>query len=150
MVPEVENFEPMNAQDDKNVQEEMKLAEAISPSPSIEHQESLAQPPEEHKNSPSNTSFKDVLANGHSKIDLAFVLRDHYAGDTLFHKILIKPKDFQIFEHQEELIHLKLKNQELLCISDYMHKGQSVKEIVIDEAHSLLAHLGTHKTLAYL
>ncbi len=31
-----------------------------------------------------------------------------------------------------------------------MHKGRSIKEVVIDEAHSLLAHLGTCKTLAYL
>ncbi len=45
---------------------------------------------------------------------------------------------------------MKLEDCELLCIPDYVHKGRSVKEIVIDEAHSLLAHLGTRKTLAYL
>ncbi|PBK82975.1 hypothetical protein ARMGADRAFT_884079, partial [Armillaria gallica] len=75
---------------------------------------------------------------------------DRYAGDTLFRKILAKPKDFRNFEHCNGLIFLKLEDRELLCIPDYVHKGRSIKEVVIDEAHSLLAHLGTRKTLAYL
>ncbi len=54
MVPKVETFEPASEQSNENVQEETKLAEAISPSSLIEHQEPLAQPPEEHENLPSN------------------------------------------------------------------------------------------------
>ncbi len=53
-VPKVETFEPVSEQSNENVQEETKLVEAISPSSSIEHQEPLAQPPEEHENLPSN------------------------------------------------------------------------------------------------
>ncbi len=81
----IKTFEPESTQDNENMQEGMKLAEAISPLPSsIENQEPLAQPPEKHENSPNNTSFMDVLANRHPKIDLAFVLRDRYAGNNLF------------------------------------------------------------------
>ncbi|SJL12635.1 uncharacterized protein ARMOST_16064 [Armillaria ostoyae] len=151
LLPENEAFEHANAQDELEVkaQDETKLAEAKSSS-SIEHQVPRTRPHVEDENSSSNTSLIDVLANGLPKIDLAFVLRDRYAGDTLFQKILAKPKDFRNFEHRNGLIFLKLEDRELLCIPDYVHKGRSIKEIVIDEGHSLLAHLGTRKTLAYL
>ncbi len=143
-VIEDEAVEPVNVQDKTN---EVTRAEAILSSSLIEQQVPLAQSPE---NPDLRTSFMDILANGHSKIDLAFVLWDCYAGDTLFRKILAKPKDFRNFKHHDGLIFLKLKDRELLCIPNYVHKGRSIKEVVIDEAHSLLAHLGTCKTLAYL
>ncbi len=134
-----------------NVQDKMKIdknqVETIS---ELEQQVPQAQPPVEDKNSLSDTSLMDVIANRQSKIDLVFVLQDRYAGNNLFWKILAKPKDFCNFEHQNGLIYLKLEDRELLCIPDYVHKGWSVKEIVINRTHSLLAHLGTRKTLAYL
>ncbi len=43
-----------------------------------------------------------------------------------------------------------MEDRELLCIPDLIYKGRSIKDIVIDEGHSLLAHLGSRKTLAYL
>ncbi|SJL14216.1 uncharacterized protein ARMOST_17672 [Armillaria ostoyae] len=100
LVPENEAFEHADAQDELEVkvQDETKLAEAKSSS-STEHQVPQTQPPVEDVNPSRNASLIDVLANGLPKIDLSFVLRDRYAGDTLFQKILAKPKDFRNFEH---------------------------------------------------
>ncbi len=64
--------------------------------------------------------------------------------------MLAKPKDFHNFECRDGLIFIKFEDCEFLCIPSYVHKGRSIKEIVIDEAHSLLAHLESRKMLAYL
>ncbi len=48
------------------------------------------------------------------------------------------------------LIYLKLNKQRLLCIPDIIVNKRGVRELVIDKAHSVLAHLGYHKTLSYL
>lgn len=45
---------------------------------------------------------------------------------------------------------MKLKDQKVLCIPKLTVNGQSIREHVIDEAHSLLAHLGPRQTLDYL
>ncbi|PBK73732.1 hypothetical protein ARMSODRAFT_879965, partial [Armillaria solidipes] len=90
------------------------------------------------------------ISEGHSAINLSVYLCNNYSRDPLFHKILAKPKEFCNFEQRDSLIFIKLEDQELLCIPDYEYKGQSAKEIVIDGAHSLLAHLESHKMLSYL
>ncbi len=95
-------------------------------------------------------SLQGHVSEGHSAMNLIFVLRNRYVNDSLFRKVLAKPKDFRNFELRDGLIFIKFEDRELLCIPDYIHKGQSIKEVVIDEAHSLLAHLGSQKTLSYL
>ncbi len=65
--------------------------------------------------------------------------------------MLAKPKEFQNFEVTDNgLIYLKLNEQHLLCIPDIIVNTCGVRELVIDEAHSVLAHLGYRKTLSYL
>ncbi|KAJ3979206.1 hypothetical protein F5890DRAFT_1396608, partial [Lentinula detonsa] len=59
-------------------------------------------------------------------------------------------KDFRNFEIQDGYIYVKLKDRKLLCIPRVLTEGRSVREIIIDEAHCLLAHLSSKKTLAYL
>ncbi|KAF8836740.1 hypothetical protein BDN67DRAFT_864221, partial [Paxillus ammoniavirescens] len=38
----------------------------------------------------------------------------------------------------------------VLCIPSVLDKGRNVHELVLSQAHSILAHLGTWKTLEYL
>ncbi|PBK96556.1 hypothetical protein ARMGADRAFT_923218, partial [Armillaria gallica] len=90
------------------------------------------------------------VSEGCLAINLTFVLHDRYMNDDLFKKILAKSKDFYNFECRDGLIFIKFEDCELLCIPSYVHKGRSIKEIVINGAHSLFAHLESHKTLAYL
>ena len=50
----------------------------------------------------------------------------------------------------DQLVYLKESDKRILCIPKVIIQGRSTWEIVISEAHSLLAHLGTNKTLDYL
>jgi hypothetical protein len=50
----------------------------------------------------------------------------------------------------EGLIYLRVNGGKVLCILKILVEGWNVQELVIKEAHSVLAHLGTTKTLMYL
>ena len=50
----------------------------------------------------------------------------------------------------DNLFYLKEADRKVLCIPKILIKGWCAREIVIPEAHSLLAHLGVSKTLDYL
>jgi len=77
-------------------------------------------------------------------------LQGKYTEDPFFKAILERPKEFRNFESKDRLIYLKEGDRQLLCIPKALIQGRSVREIVISEAHSMLAHLGSSKTLHYL
>jgi hypothetical protein len=83
-------------------------------------------------------------------IDLIKELQGRYKEDTILRSIIEKPKEFRNFEVKDELVYLKLDGRSLLCIPKITISGRSVHEIIISEAHSIVAHLGTSKTLNYL
>ncbi|KAJ3790075.1 hypothetical protein GGU10DRAFT_247934, partial [Lentinula aff. detonsa] len=83
-------------------------------------------------------------------IDLETKIRNQYGSDRFFKTILDRPKDYRNFEVLEGLIYLNLDDRKVLGIPDVVIQGRRARELVIDEAHSLLAHLGYSKTLAYL
>ena len=91
-----------------------------------------------------------LLAQGRMGIDLMSELQGRYNEDPFFRTILDKPKEFRNFEAKEQLIYLKKDDRRVLCIPKVLIKGRSAREIVISEAHSMLAHLGSNKTLDYL
>ncbi|KAF9002403.1 hypothetical protein BDZ89DRAFT_884923, partial [Hymenopellis radicata] len=92
----------------------------------------------------------DILTSGRAGIDLKATIRDRYAGDPVFRAVLAKPKEFRNFDVADGLVYLRLGEQRLLCVPLLHLNGRNLREIIIDEAHSLLAHLGYRKTLAYL
>ena len=47
-------------------------------------------------------------------------------------------------------MYLKVQECKLLCIPNIIIRGRNTCEIVLSEAHSLLAHLGANKTLDYI
>ena len=83
--------------------------------------------------------------------DLLDAVRKGYEHDRTFKRILEAPNQFKNFETKDGLIYLKDKGYQLLCIpADMIINGKSLREVFISEAHSLLAHLSSVKTLAYL
>jgi len=77
--------------------------------------------------------------------------KGRYKEDTFFGKILETPKAFKNFTLTEDgFIRLKLPDRNVICIPDIRIGEQTLREMVIDQAHSLLAHLGSRKTLSYL
>jgi hypothetical protein len=103
-----------------------------------------------HEEQGPDTSLVGVISGGRDGLDLLAVLKDKYGQDTFFKTILDKLKDYRNFEVDNGLVYVKLQDRKLLCIPKIIVDGRNVREIVIAEAHSLLAHLGVAKTLAYL
>ena len=83
-------------------------------------------------------------------LDIWSELRGKYLDDSFFRTILEKPNEFRNFESKEGLIYLKENDRRVLCIPKVTIQGRSAREIVIAEAHSMLAHLGASKTIDYL
>ncbi|KAE9401245.1 hypothetical protein BT96DRAFT_745930, partial [Gymnopus androsaceus JB14] len=98
----------------------------------------------------TNTSLLAALTASRSKLDLEVILKNQYKNDSIFKKIIDKPKDFQNFEVSDGLVYLKLRDRKVLCIPKLTINGRNIRECIIDEAHSLLAHLGPKKTMDYL
>ena len=99
---------------------------------------------------PLDTALTDLVSSSQEGIDLLSELRKNYHKDPFFELILKKPKEYRNFEVENGLVYLKEKESRLICIPKVLINGRSAREIVISEAHSLLAHLGASKTLDYL
>ena len=98
----------------------------------------------------TNASLADVILESNAEIDLFEELKGHYHEDPMYKSIMDKPKEFRNFEVKDDLIYLKENGRKLLCIPKILVKNRNLREIIISEAHSILAHLGAHKTLHYL
>jgi len=98
----------------------------------------------------SDASLLDVVSQSEQGIDLLNELRGKYGLDPAFQSIIKNPGDFSNFEVSDQIVYLKQSDKHVLCIPKTLIQGRSAREIVIAEAHSLLAHLGASKTLDYL
>ena len=77
-------------------------------------------------------------------------VKDHYKSDLFFKMILDLLKTYYNFEQRDKYIVLKFQDCSVICIPDIMLDGCKVRECLIAQARSVLAHLGAAKTLAYL
>ena len=91
-----------------------------------------------------------IVSQSNLELDLLNEIQGQYHLDPAFQTILQRPGDFRNFEVVDDLIYLKEADRKVLCIPKILIKGRSSREIVISEAHSLLAHLGVSKMLDYL
>jgi hypothetical protein len=92
----------------------------------------------------------DSVSQSLEGLDSLAELKGKYELDPTFQMILKRPGDFRNFEVEGHLIYLKESENKVLCIPKVLIQGRSAREIVISEAHSMLAHLGANKTLDYL
>ena len=99
---------------------------------------------------PAEGTLLNIVSQSLQGLDLLVELKGKYGSDIFFRSIINKPNDFRNFEVKEQLIYLKKEDTRVLCIPKIEIQGRSVREIVIAEAHSMLAHLGASKTLDYL
>jgi len=95
-------------------------------------------------------SLPRMLSTSESGIDIIREIKGRYQEDQFFKKILDDPKSFRNFSVENSVIYLKEREKTLLCVPKIVVNGRNVREIIISEAHSILAHLGSHKTLDYL
>ncbi|KAF9441264.1 hypothetical protein P691DRAFT_622124, partial [Macrolepiota fuliginosa MF-IS2] len=95
-------------------------------------------------------TFIDALNGGRDGINILSEIQGKYAQDSFFRDIMENPKEFKNFSVRNELIYLKENDAECLCVPKVLVNGRNIHEVLIHEAHSLLAHLGPHKTLGKL
>jgi hypothetical protein len=112
--------------------------------PSTENTEhTVATPPE--------GTLINMVSQSLQGLDLLAEIRGKYELDSTFKPILEKPKEFRNFEVDGQLVYLRKQGTtRVLCIPKIVIQGRNAREIVIAEAHSMLAHLGASKTLDYL
>ena len=68
-------------------------------------------------------------------------IKGRYKEDLFFQKILDMPRAFKNFELTSDgFIRLKLHDRDVLCIPDVKVGKRKLHKMVIDQAHSLLAH----------
>lgn len=101
----------------------------------------------DHVTAPNLT---DVISEGNPTIQFPDDIRGKYGLDKFFSKILANPTHFRNFEVDNGLVFLKRDNRKMLCIPNIKLGTRSAREIIINHAHSILAHLGTRKTMYYI
>jgi hypothetical protein len=77
-------------------------------------------------------------------------VKSRYNENSFFKMIMDSLKIYRNFEEWDGYIRLKMKEQSTICMPDILIDGWKAREHLITQAHSVLAHLGTVKTLAYL
>jgi hypothetical protein len=118
-----------------------------SPKSSSSHNEAINRVVEERDSWPQGPADPVVYPD---EGDLQERVRNQYQSDMFFQKVLDAPKEFRNFEVNDGIIRVRLRDRTPICIPETTVEGRRLPEIVIDQAHSLLAHLGADKTLSYL
>ena len=77
-------------------------------------------------------------------------LKGHYEEDPAFKPILENLSNYTNFEIKRDLIFFRSEGVKCLTVPDIKINDQSIRETIIHQGHSILAHLGGHKTLTYL
>lgn len=98
----------------------------------------------------SNALLLGIVSQSTPGLDLLAEFCGKYGLDPTFQSILARPRDFLNFKVDGQLVYLKRPEGRVLCIPKILVQGRSAHEVVILEAHSMLAHLGAGKTLDYL
>ncbi|KAJ3561001.1 hypothetical protein NP233_g10470 [Leucocoprinus birnbaumii] len=107
------------------------------------------------KGSPPHTTLHDpslinLLHKAPSRIDILSAIHNQYHKDPLFRTIISSPKEHRNFRLDDGLLLINIQGLEQLCILNITINKHSIYEILISEAHSLLAHLGVKRTCDYL
>ena len=98
------------------------------------------------------TQPENILLEASSDLGLKFpdCIRNKYEDDKFFLPILANPEEFTNFAVRDGLIYFISEGIETIAVPDIQVSGQSVREILMRQGHSILAHLGDEKTVTYM
>ncbi|KAF7761655.1 hypothetical protein Agabi119p4_9647 [Agaricus bisporus var. burnettii] len=100
--------------------------------------------------SPEEDPSLFAMVESDSGIDVTACVQGQYSTDIMFRPIIQSPADFRDFVYENGLLTRRIGDAHVLCVPNITVNDKSIREIIISEAHSLLAHLGARKTLDYL
>jgi hypothetical protein len=82
--------------------------------------------------------------------NLKKLCQNDYTFDKMFQKILEHPEDHKSFEVKDGLIYYLPKSEiRTLCIPHSEFRGRKVTELVIDQVHRIVGHMGSSITGNY-
>lgn len=140
-------------QQPQNTASEARSSSSMVPEPSTSTvapaapaDSNVPEPPTEDGPGP----FLELLAESRDGFHIPDLVRGRYSSDSFFDAILKDPKQYKNFRVENGLVLLRESHIDRLYIPDILIGERSLREIIISHAHSLLAHLGPHKTLGVL
>jgi hypothetical protein len=159
------SFENVFDQQFQNTEEMRVENEDVSPANKMENAElmdihNLAKEPYTHskatiaestnlvntsKSLTSNPGILDVLRTGEPLLNFPKCLTEFYDKDSLFRAIKEDSGNYRNFSMTNGLIYLSENSGMKLCIPDTKIGKRKLREIIITQAHSLLAHLEQRK-----
>ncbi|KZV59624.1 hypothetical protein PENSPDRAFT_555581, partial [Peniophora sp. CONT] len=78
-------------------------------------------------------------------------IRTSYEKDPLFSKIKKNIGQFKNFSIEEDMIYTKNRVGKLvICVPRAVKSKRKLTERILSEVHTLLGHLGTHRTSEYV
>ena len=77
-------------------------------------------------------------------------IRNRYSEDKFYAPILMNPEEFTNFAVWDGLIFFKSKGVETVAVPDVQVHNQNIREVLIKQGHSILAHLSDEKTVTYM
>ena len=87
---------------------------------------------------------------GEQRPTLEKLCRDGYPSDKVLQKILDRPGDHKLFEVKDGLIHYSPNSEtRAMCIPHAEFRGRKVIELVIDQVHRIVGHMGPRITTNY-
>jgi hypothetical protein len=86
-----------------------------------------------------------------AKGGLLEAFKEGYEQDKLFVKIVTQPDHYPKFQLWDGLLYSNnVQGVEVLMVPRTLYVKRSIPEVLIDEAHRVLGHLGANKTLEYI
>ncbi len=103
-------------------------------------------------------SLSDSMMHGPSlrvhvegQFDLRKILRNGYKNDSVAQKVLQNPTHHERFRVNQDLVeHLDNRGNWVLLVPQVMHGRKRLAQVLLDQAHSLVGHLGYSKTNEYV
>ena len=129
---------------------ERETPAAVAENASVTRRQEREYSPEPPSRTPEvSTSVVDSM--GDLGMAMPESIRGRYDEDPYFRRIAEGAAgDHPTFVYEDGLLYMKHAEVYLLCIPDVLVGSRKVREVVLKHAHSVLAHLGSKKTLDYL
>ncbi|KAG8714544.1 hypothetical protein FRC09_017514 [Ceratobasidium sp. 395] len=138
--------------------QEVEQAQTVAPEAA--QTESVEGEPDEQQQTHAQTEVEDpdaseeplykAFADAMLGPDVEETIKGKYESDAFFGTIIRDPSGFPNFMIEEGLIKLNDRGRTLLCIPDVIEKGRSMRERIIEHAHTLLAHMAHKRTYTFL
>lgn len=98
----------------------------------------------------SDKSDPRNITNLVTEIDVIRAIREGYNGDKQFGNIVQDIDQFTDYELRDGLLYMSEHGRTYLCVPDASIGDYNIRVLLISHAHSILSHLGSRKTYAYM